>query len=220
MDEYLSEKEQVEKLRLWWRENGPFVIGGLVLGVLALSGWNYWQSWQIERSENAKVAYDKLVIAVDNADQDTVATQLAELSGEYSSTPYLSQARLLAARMHVDGGDLDRAAAELDRVVREAKDPELVRIARTRLARVLLANGDTEGALAALDLSSAGVFAPRYHELRGDVLVARGETTAAREEYVTALAGAEQGIVNRQSVQRKLDALGGNEASEAGEGES
>ena len=33
MDELLSEKEQVEKLRQWWKENGPFVIGGLVLGV-------------------------------------------------------------------------------------------------------------------------------------------------------------------------------------------
>ena len=97
MDELLSEKEQVEKLRNWWKENGPFVIGGLVLGVLALSGWNYWQSWKITRAEEAKVAYDKLVIAVENADADTSATQLDLLEDKFSATPYLDQARLMIA---------------------------------------------------------------------------------------------------------------------------
>ena len=32
VDEYLSDNEQVERLRTWWRENGWFVIGGAAPG--------------------------------------------------------------------------------------------------------------------------------------------------------------------------------------------
>jgi predicted negative regulator of RcsB-dependent stress response len=86
-----------------------------------------------------------------------------------------------------------------------------------RLARVLLAQGDTDGALAALELRTAGVFAPRYHELRGDILARRGEVAAAREEYTLALGGGDVGIVDANAVQMKLDALGGAAVAETGE---
>ena len=218
MDELISEKEQVEKLRLWWKENGPFVIGGLLLGVLALSGWNYWQSWKIERAELGKAAYDKLVIAVANADADTTVAQLAVLEEDYAATPYLDQGRLMAAKLHVDAGELDQAASQLRQLVDETGDVELGRIASMRLARVLLAQDDTDGALAALELGDAGVFAPRYHELRGDILARRGELAAAREEYTLALGGSEAGIVDPDAVRMKLDALGGTtDATETGD---
>jgi predicted negative regulator of RcsB-dependent stress response len=208
VDELLSEKEQVEKLRQWWKENGPFVIGGLLLGVLALSGWNYWQSWKIERAEAGRTAYETLVAAVDIGDADGAAAQLALLADAYAGTPYLDQGRLMMARLHVEAGRLDEAAAELQRVVSDTADPELARIARMRLSRVLLAKGDSDGALAALPLRDAGVFAARYHELRGDILAARGESAAAREEYELALESAEVGTVDAEAVRLKRDALG------------
>jgi predicted negative regulator of RcsB-dependent stress response len=213
VDELLSEKEQVEKLRRWWKENGPFVIGGLVLGVLALSGWNYWQAWKIEQAEEAKAAYDKLVIAVDNSDAESSAAQLSALEKDYGGTPYVDQARLMMAKLHVDAGRLDEAAAQLRAVVAETGDPELERIARMRLARILLAQDDTEGALAALPLGNAGVFAARYHELRGDILAQRGEVAAAREEYGLALETAEAGVVDAETVRLKRDALGDAEGA-------
>lgn len=218
MDELLSEKEQVEKLRRWWRENGPFVIGGLLLGVLALSGWNYWQSWKVERAEAGRTAYETLVAAVDIGDADGAAAQLALLAEDYAGTPYLDQGRLMMARLHVEAGRLDEAAAELQRVVSDTADPELARIARMRLARVLLAKGDSDGALAALPLRGAGVFAARYHELRGDILAARGESAAAREEYGLALESAEVGTVDAEAVRLKRDALGAGPAQ--GDGNS
>ena len=117
----------------------------------------------------------------------------------------------------MDAGDLDQAASQLNRLVSETSDAELSRIARMRLARVLLAQDDTDGALAALELKSAGVFAPRYHEPRGDILVRRGEIAAAREEYTLALGGDAAGIVDPNAVRMKLDALGGTAVAESGE---
>ena len=38
--EELSEKEQLDAMRSWWQENGRYVIGGVMLGVAMLVGWN------------------------------------------------------------------------------------------------------------------------------------------------------------------------------------
>ena len=32
MDPYSTDDETVEQLRQWWRENGAWIIGGIVLG--------------------------------------------------------------------------------------------------------------------------------------------------------------------------------------------
>ena len=48
----LSEKEQLEQMRAWWADNGRFVIGGVLLGVAALVGWNQWQA-SIQKSRVA-----------------------------------------------------------------------------------------------------------------------------------------------------------------------
>jgi predicted negative regulator of RcsB-dependent stress response len=40
----LSEKEQLEEMRAWWSENGRFVMGGVVLGVAIIFGWNQWRA--------------------------------------------------------------------------------------------------------------------------------------------------------------------------------
>ena len=53
----------------------------------------------------------------------------------------------------------------------------------------------------------AGIFAARYHELRGDVFMHRGESKSAREEYSLALSTATPGTVNAQDVQMKVDAI-------------
>ncbi len=215
MDDYLSEKEQIQQIRKWWSENGPYIIAGLVIGVLGLVGWNYWQDYRSTRAQNASIEYEALAVAVESGDQNAANVALATLKTEYSMTPYLPQARLMMARLAVEQGDAEEATTQLRAAVAETDDAELAQVARIRLARVLLSSGDTDGALAALDLAAAGVFAARFHELRGDIFGARGDTEAARESYGEALAAGGNGLVNPRSVQMKLDALPAAEVEEA-----
>jgi predicted negative regulator of RcsB-dependent stress response len=207
VDEYLSEKEQIQQLRSWWNENGPYIIAGLVIGVLGLTGWNYWQNFKTARAENASVEYQSLVMAVDGGDNEAADSYLETLKTDYPMTPYLAQGRLMMARLAAEQSDLVGAAEQLRSAIDETSDSELGHVARTRLARVLLATGDTEDALAVLELSGAGVFVSRYHELRGDIFVHRGEAQSAREEYDQALSSATAGVINTQQVQMKLNAL-------------
>ncbi|MGD9292366.1 MAG: tetratricopeptide repeat protein, partial [Gammaproteobacteria bacterium] len=104
MDDYLSEKEQVQKIREWWRENGPYVIAGLVLGIGGLVGWNYWKSYKISQAEEAGAIYMQLSEMAESGDQAAAAAALADLEADYAGTPYLDQARLMMARMMVEKG--------------------------------------------------------------------------------------------------------------------
>jgi predicted negative regulator of RcsB-dependent stress response len=217
VDEYASEKEQIQKIKQWLKENGPFIVAGLVLGIGGLAGWNYWQSYKISRAESAGVAYRAVVAAVDRNDADAALSELDALIADYSATPYANQGRLMLARLRVEQGQLDAAAGQLEKVVSTTRDTELERIARVRLARVLLAADRSSEALDVLDLSRAGSFAPRFHEIRGDVLVAQGEREAASEEYRLALETTDDGIIDRQMVRMKLEALGSASGDDAGD---
>ncbi len=55
MSEYLEEEEQIAKLRSWWSEYGVTVIVAVVLSVLAIVGWRWYDSHkQTQAYEGAK----------------------------------------------------------------------------------------------------------------------------------------------------------------------
>jgi predicted negative regulator of RcsB-dependent stress response len=65
LDEFLSEKEQLERIRAWWRENGWYLVGGAVLGALLLFGWNRYRAHELQQAELASALYDELREAVE-----------------------------------------------------------------------------------------------------------------------------------------------------------
>jgi predicted negative regulator of RcsB-dependent stress response len=73
--EDLSEKEQIEVIRGWWRENGRYVVSGIVIGAGLLFGWNYWNNQQREAGLQASGVYESLL--VDVADSDVSAAEVA-----------------------------------------------------------------------------------------------------------------------------------------------
>jgi predicted negative regulator of RcsB-dependent stress response len=158
-----------------------------------------------------------MTASVERRDIAQAEAEFSTLESDYGSSAYMDQARLLVARVRVEEGDLAGAAAQLKTLVESTRDPELALISRVRLARVLIADGGGDEALQVLSLKDAGIFAPKFHELRGDIFAGRGEVEAAREEYALALADASGGVVDTQVIQFKLDALGGPAASDSQE---
>ncbi len=123
---------------------------------------------------------------------------------EYSSSPYLDQAKLVAAKAYVESGDLDKAATELQVVVKDSKDKELAQLARLRLARIQIAQKKADDALATLNAGDPGAFAPRFHEVRGDAYHAKGDNAAALKEYRTARVGDIAGVTDTQALDLKI----------------
>ena len=47
MNDFVTDDEQVERIKKWWSDNGSSVIAGLVIGIGGLVGWRYWVDYKI-----------------------------------------------------------------------------------------------------------------------------------------------------------------------------
>jgi predicted negative regulator of RcsB-dependent stress response len=205
--EDLSDIEREEQLRRWWSENWAWIIGGVALGLSLLAGWQYWQRHQVQSAERDRSGYIAVLEALDRNQRDEAASQAKALREQRPDSAYADQADLALARAALERRDFDDAAVLLRGVADRSKDPELRQTSRIRLARVLIEQGKHDEALAELDAAAAGAFAALVHEVRGDAHAAKGDPTAARQEYETALevAGPDIGL-DRAFVELKRDA--------------
>ncbi len=207
MDEFLSEKEQMAQMRQWWGDNGMYILAGLVVGVAGLVGWNQWQQYRETRAIEGSEAYTAMSEALENSAAATALEVGARLISEYQDTPYADLAAFALAKYHVGQSEPGLAAGYLSGVLENTRDEEIRHIARLRLSRLQMEQADHATALQTLAVPEPGRFAARYHELRGDAYVGLGDHAAARGEYRQALGLFEQGVVNNQFLQIKLDSL-------------
>ena len=79
--------------------------------------------------------------------------------------------------------DLAGAEAELRWVLDHKPTADLAALTQVRLARVLHAKGDDAGALAQIDGVTAGSYTFMVEKVRGDILLAKGDSAGARTAY-------------------------------------
>jgi predicted negative regulator of RcsB-dependent stress response len=215
MVEDLSDQEQEELLRNWWRENWKWIAAGVVLGLGLLGGWQYWQVYKTQRAERAAKLYQDFQGAMSRGEADQAGRLLDDLAKDHASSAYTQQGRLLLAKQHADAGKYDEAIAQLRTVASETKDKELAQVARLRSARLLVQQGKHDDALKLLDVESAGSFTAQVRELRGDALFAKGDAAGARAEYAAALAAGDDVQIDRATLELKLQEVGGDTRAEA-----
>lgn len=211
MEEQLTDEQQSEIARQWLRENLGFILGGVVLAVGGLFGWQQWQDYRQKQAERASALYEELLLAVNGGRTAQADELFADLGERYSGSAYVDQARFVLARSYMDRNDFEMAAEHLAAVVAETRSEELRHIAKLRLARVRLQQQRFDDALAVLgNLTPNSAFAPRYDDVRGDIYYAQEQFDDARMAYEAALSGSQQTpVIDRVYVQAKLDALGG-----------
>ncbi|MFO1401601.1 MAG: tetratricopeptide repeat protein [Steroidobacteraceae bacterium] len=188
MDDYLSDQEQWERLKRWLKENGPWALAGVAIAALAVAGWRWWG----ERKEQALLAaaadYQALFATFTRNDLAAAEKQADALVAAHPGTGYADQAELAVARLEIENGQSGAAATRLARVMQQSRDPALALAARLRLARVQLDQGQADAALATLGGAEAGAFAPRFAEVKGDALLAKGDRAGALAAYRAARA--------------------------------
>ncbi|MEQ9561260.1 MAG: tetratricopeptide repeat protein [Woeseiaceae bacterium] len=206
--EDLSEKEQLEAMRNWWRENGRFVITGIVLGIALLAGWNYWQNSQQTAELEASVLYEDLLGHVADGSLESAEQKANTLYQDYSATVYAAQARLAMARLFMDKGRDQDAAGALRDLLTVRGNSEIKQVARLRLARVLLYQDKPDEVIELLANQPDSAFLARYSEAKGDALVALGRYEEAAEAYAVAISeNPDMATVDRTLVQMKINDL-------------
>jgi len=185
--EDLSEKEQLDAMRAWWQENGRYVIGGVVLGVAMLVGWNQWRGGMAENESAASALYEDVMEATSDGNLDAANAAATELFASYATTAYASQSRLAMARLYMDKGR-DQDAADVLRVLVESDgDSEIQLVGRLRLAKVLLYQNKADEVVELLKDQGEHAFAARYSEVLGDAYAALGSYAEAEAAYTAAL---------------------------------
>ena len=188
MDDFLSDQEQWERLKRWLKENGPWALAGVALAGLAVGGWQWWRERQEQALLAAAADYQALYAAFSHNDLAGAEKQVDALVAAHPGTGYADQAELVVARLEVENGQNAAAATRLARVMQKSSDPALALVARLRLARVQVDQGQADAALATLAGAEPGALAPRYAEVRGDALLAKGDRAGALAAYRAARA--------------------------------
>jgi predicted negative regulator of RcsB-dependent stress response len=203
VDDLLSEKEQIEKMRAWWSDYGLYVIGGVVLGAIILFGINYYQAQQTEAEVAASVLYDEITEHVTDGNLEAAETAAAQINSAHGNSSYAAQSKLAMARLYMDKNRDQDAADALNDLLAMRGFEHLKHIARARLAKILLYQGKPEEVLSLLEGRENGAFAARYAEEMGDAYVALGRYDEARASYQAAL-GEAQPTVDQGLIQLKL----------------
>jgi predicted negative regulator of RcsB-dependent stress response len=210
MSAYISDDEQLQKLKDWWKKYGNSVMI-IIIAVIALSfGLRYWQKYKIHSAQQASIIYEQM-LAADAAKQPANFKLFAQhLMDKYSSSPYASFAAMLLARDAVNANELSKAEQDLQWVIDHARSKDLRQIARVRAARVLIADQKLDQALALLQKVDDSTYEPLIGEVKGDIYLAKNDKKSALQEYKNAFAAANKIGVTSPVLAIKLSQLAGN----------
>ena len=219
-EDYLTDDEQLERVKRAVAENWIWVTGGIVLGAALIFGYRYYDSYRNDRALRAAAQFDDMAAALEQNDAAKSRQIATGLIQTHPTSPYADQAQLVLARLAVDDGKLADAVAPLTEVMTASKDVELRRVARLRLARVLTAEGKPDEAVSTLAGDTPGAFAALYHEARGDAFYAKKDFKDAMAEYKSALDGGTAGSGAAALLQLKIADLGEASPGEASPGQA
>ncbi|MGE8281764.1 MAG: YfgM family protein [Stenotrophomonas sp.] len=209
IDDLLDEHEQGERVRTWLRKNGAGIFGGIVLGIGAIAGWQWWQKEQVGKLAEANARYEAVSRSLQSAKLDEAAKEVAALEGGKAGI-YADLASLELAKAQVEAGKNEDAIKTLQALKTEGEFKALI---DQRIARLLIETGKPQEALNLLGTvdDSAGL------EVRGDALLALAKRDQARDLYSQSLAKLDVAAPQRRLLETKLMDAGGTVADPAAE---
>src|SRR3546814_12514535 len=111
IDDLLDEHEQSERVLAWLRSNGAGLIGGVILGLALIIGWQWWGSRQASADMQAGNDYQAMLDSLEAKDITKAQYQAAAL-GE---TPYAPLAVLDMDKVQVEARPRGAGTAQLHR---------------------------------------------------------------------------------------------------------
>lgn len=191
MSDYLTDEEQAARLEGWWERYGIWVIAAVLVAVLGVVGYRWYEDQRAEEQAQGAALYEDFLAAVGDRRRG-LAQEIDEAA---ANTGYPLLVRL---RQAADSVAEDNYAAARDRyteVIDRSDQPAIRDLALVRLARIEQQLGNSEAALAVLQRARSEGFRSLVAELKGDIVFASGDQAAAHEAYVAA----QQALADGQS---------------------
>ena len=197
MSDYLTDEEQIARLKTWWEQYGRALVAALVLGVTGVIGWRWYDDTrQVEIAAASDLYADYL--DTEGEAREQFARNIAE---QIPESAYHSLVLMRSARDSVAAEDFEMAETHLRSALAAADSDVLNDLINVRLAKVLQQRDKADEALQTLAQVRGEGFRPVVAELKGDIHLSRGERALAHESYKSAL----EGVADVQrSTQRAL----------------
>lgn len=187
MSVYMTEEEQLESIKKWWKRHGNVVMLIVSVILFAVAGYRYFMWHQDKLTQQASVAYEQMMVALSNQNVKAVKSYANELIQDHSSTVYADVAHMTLAKFYASKNKLDQAQAELRVVAEHGKMLPLKQVAKIRLARILAAEKSYTKALDELSRVVDATYLPVINELKGDIYGATGQYQEAMSSYKQAI---------------------------------
>jgi predicted negative regulator of RcsB-dependent stress response len=201
---YTTETDQINAIKHFFVNNGKYLAVGIVLGIGAIVGWNYWQSHQTNQLQDTATAYEKINTSLASGSKEGITA--AEKFANETNNIYGVITDMQLAKHAVDENNLAQAEKYLLLASGKTKDPDMLALTNIRLARVQLAEDKTDAALKTLEQVKSTGWQVAVNDLRGDILAKKGNIKGAREAYSSGLT-AQGSQALKMLMQIKLDNL-------------
>ena len=164
MDE-IGEDLRQQQLKAFWKENGAWIIGGVILAIVATAGMSFWREYQLQKNLDATSAF---LTVVNQADAEKISAFADTTDKNHAAT-----AQFIAAGLLLQQGKKDEAAtlyakieklSGLDSVYRDLATLYGVRIALDK-------GGDAAPLQMTLEKLSSKKSAWRYSALETQALL-------------------------------------------------
>lgn len=198
-----DEEHQVEVIKKWWKEYGLATITGVIVAILIVLGWQYYQRYQVAKRDHASVAYETFVTAEMSNDHRRAESAANVLVSQYKDSAYAQLAQFWLAKMAIEKGQYTLANNYLQSIAAKAKEKGWREIARIRLARISLAQNKGQQALTQLQ-SVESAYDGLANVVRGDAYVQLKKMSQAKIAYNKALKQLPEGAPIEALVKVKL----------------
>jgi len=196
---------ETEAFRIFLRKNRKALALGLLIGVLALFAWRYWQNYQSSFVSISSSSYQDISqLFLNDKDISEPNISKAEKFIQKNYNNYSGFIALQLAKKFVENQAFDKAEQQLISALLNTKDNNLLSLIYLRLARVQLQLKQFDKALKSLDNIYSDFWLGMAENIRGDILLEKNDIAGARAAYKKSI---ESSIASSQLLRLKLNNL-------------
>ncbi|ACQ67483.1 hypothetical protein BJP41_05945 [Candidatus Williamhamiltonella defendens] len=205
MNRSSTQSIETEAFRIFLRKNRKALALGLLIGVLALFAWRYWQNYQSSFVSISSSSYQDISqLFLNDKDISEPNISKAEKFIQKNYNNYSGFIALQLAKKFVENQAFDKAEQQLISALLNTKDNNLLSLIYLRLARVQLQLKQFDKALKSLDNIYSDFWLGMAENIRGDILLEKNDIAGARAAYKKSI---ESSIASSQLLRLKLNNL-------------
>lgn len=184
MSDYLTDEEQVDRLKKLWKDYGITVVVALAIGIGGTVAWDYFKAYQSNQAQAASNLYTSYMEASGLGEPTTLIIE--ELESNFGDSAYFAFTLLRQAKSEIDNENFEAAHESLTRAFNAARDSPIGDLVALRKAKVEFEIGDYEAVLLTLQEVETAGYQWQALMLKGDVHFQNDELDAARDAYQSA----------------------------------